>query len=274
MKGESHVNHEKKIYLVRAGRVGQDEDRALEDNIAIIDFIEIPSLEAATDYASIHGIVTEALPDARPRAVSNVSHQLLAFAVAMKQGDLVVLPRKLTPQIAIGRVTGPYEYRQLGDSSHHVRAVEWLQTDLPRTVFEQDLLYSLGALQTVCNISRNNAEQRVAAVADGKPDPGPLVGIQENQGSDLGGHIEELPNVSQLAHDQIVAHIQATFTGHGLASLVEAVLRADGWLTKSSSLRPPRGRRYPCARLHPVGVWWARKDLNLRPPAYKAGALT
>ena len=41
MKGESHVNHEKKIYLVRAGRVGQDEDRALEDNIAIIGFIEI-----------------------------------------------------------------------------------------------------------------------------------------------------------------------------------------------------------------------------------------
>ena len=107
--------------------------------------------------------------------MSNVSRQLLAFAVAMKQGDLVVLPRKLTPQIAIGRVTGPYEYRQLGDSSHHVRAVKWLQTDLPRTVFEQDLLYSLGALQTVCNISRNNAEQRVAAVADGKPDPGPLV---------------------------------------------------------------------------------------------------
>ena len=72
--------------------------------------------------------------------MGNFAGQLWAFAVAMKEGDLVVLPRKLTSQIAIGRVTGPYEYRQVDDAFRHTRPVEWLQTDLPRTVFEQALL--------------------------------------------------------------------------------------------------------------------------------------
>lgn len=230
------MNETPKIYLARAGGNGEDEDRALEHNIAIIGFQEVPSLTSATDYDGIHKIVAQAFPDAKPRAVGNFAGQLYAFAVAMKEGDLVVLPRKLTSQIAIGLVTGPYEHRQIGDTFRHARSVKWLQTDLPRTVFEQDLLYSLGAFMTVCNISRNDAERRVAAVAQGKPDPGPSVLLDtEAAQPDLGEPPEGLPDLSQLAHDQIVAHIQARFSGHSLVDLVNAVLRADGWVTRPSS---------------------------------------
>ena len=106
--------------------------------------------------------------------MGNFAGQLCAFAVAMKEGDLVVLPRKRTSQIAIGRVGGPYSYREVDGRSRHTRPVEWLQTELPRTIFEQDLLYSFGAFMTVCRISRNDAERRVAAVAEGKSDPGTI----------------------------------------------------------------------------------------------------
>ena len=230
------MNEQPKIYLARAGRSGEDEDRALENNVAIVGFREVSSLAATTDYDGVHRIVSNAFPDAKPRAVGNFAGQLWAFAVAMKEGDLVVLPRKLTSQIAIGRVTGPYEYRQVDDTFCHTRPVEWLQTDLPRTVFGQDLLYSLGAFMTVCNISRNDADRRVAAVAEGKPDPGPSVSLDSQTIKALGlsEQSEGLPDLSQLAHDQIVAHIQASFAGHALADLVNAVLRADGWVTKPS----------------------------------------
>ena len=230
------MNQEPKIYLTRAGRSGEDEERVFEHNVAIVGFQEVPSLATATDYEDVHEIVTRAFHDAKARAVGNFAGQLWAFAVAMKEGDLVVLPRKLTSQIAIGRVTGPYEYRQVDDAFRHTRPVEWLQTDLPRTVFEQDLLYSLGAFMTVCNISRNDAERRVASVAEGKPDPGPSVSLdtQSTQVPGLREHSEGLPDLAQFAHDQIVAHIQAKFSGHALATLVNAVLRAEGWLTKPS----------------------------------------
>ena len=230
------MNPQPKIYLVRAGRSGEDEDRALEDNVAIIGFRQVPSLATATDYEDVHKMVSEAMPDEKPRAVGNFAGQLWAFAVAMQEDDLVVLPRKRTSQIAIGRVTGPYEYRQVDGVSRHTRPVAWLQTDLSRTVFEQDLLYSFGAFMTVCNISRNDAERRVAVVAEGKPDPGPSVPLdtRATQVPDPDKEPERLPDLSQLAHDQIVAHIQARFAGHALADLVDAVLRADGWATEPS----------------------------------------
>lgn len=237
------MEQQPRVYLTRAGQSGEDEDRALEHSIAIIGFKEVLSLVSATTYEDIHEIVTRAFPDAKARAVGNFARQLWAFAVAIEENDLVVLPRKLTSQIAIGRVTGPYEYREVDGAFRHVRSVEWLQTDLPRTVFEQDLLYSLGAFMTVCNISRHDAEQRVTAVAEGKPDPGPSVSLhtQVTQVERLGEQPEELPDLSQLAHDQIVAHIQSRFAGHALGDLVNAVLRADGWVTKPSPPGPDGG---------------------------------
>ncbi|MCG3202367.1 MAG: hypothetical protein NFCOHLIN_02249 [Gammaproteobacteria bacterium] len=155
----------------------------------------------------------------------------------MNEGDLVVLPRKLTSQIAIGRVKGPYRYQKVGSDLRHTRAVEWLRPDVPRTAFEQDLLHSFGAFMTVCNISRNDAERRVAAVLAGKPDPGPSVALGKPKKAGAAPPTlepEEVPDLAQLAHDQIVAHIQTRFAGHALASLVDAVLQADGWVTKVS----------------------------------------
>jgi restriction system protein len=231
------MTEQAKVYLVRAGRNGEDEDFALENNLAIIGFREVPSLEGVKDYKEVSKLVSTALPDAKNRTVGNFAGQLWAFALAMKEGDLVVLPRKLTSQIAIGRVTGPYQYKKISTVYRHTRAVQWLRPDVPRTAFGQDILYSFGAFMTVCNITRNDAERRVAAVLEGKQDPGQAAAMYEPTKKPpvvQEGQTTELPDLSQLAHDQIVAHIQASFTGHALAVLVDAVLRADGWTTKVS----------------------------------------
>lgn len=236
-----------KVYLARAGRHGEDEEMALDDGLAIIGFRDVPSLASASDYQAIQQIVKAAYPEKKTRAVGNFAGQLWAFALAMEIGDIVVLPRKATSQIALGKVTGPYEYRQVGNAMRHTRRVEWLRPDVPRTAFEQDLLYSFGAFMTVCNVSRNDGERRVLAVLRGGTDPGPAMSmiagaggviaspekedISPDQGDQGAGHVD-LP---QLAHDQIAAHIQTRFAGHGLSSLVDAVLRADGWVTKMSS---------------------------------------
>ncbi len=94
----------------------------------------------------------------------NWAGQVWTFAHRISEGDLIVLPLKGRSAIAVGRVTGPYAYRpDLPDSAHHTRPVKWLRDDLPRSAFDQDLLYSLGAALTVCQIKRNNAEARVVA---------------------------------------------------------------------------------------------------------------
>jgi len=113
-----------KVYLARAGGNG-DEAYALDHGVAIIGFSEYPSLVAAKDYDAILALVKAAKPDLKPRAAGNCAGQLWAFALAMQPGDLVVLPRKLTSQMALGRVTGPYKYEKVDGVSRHTRAVEW-----------------------------------------------------------------------------------------------------------------------------------------------------
>lgn len=228
-----------KVYVARAGRNGEDEEYALEHGAAIIGFREYPSVEGATDFNSVLKLVTTAQPDLKPKVAGNAAGQLWAFALGMKVGDIVVLPRKLTSQVALGKVTGPYAYQKVGDTQRHTRPVKWIRPDVPRTAFGQDLLYSFGAFLTVFNVSRNDAERRVAAVLDGKADPG-FAGetVRPKEAPPLAATRQSEPatDLAQLAHDQIVAHIQSKFAGHGLALLVDAVLRTEGWVTR---LSPP-----------------------------------
>ncbi|MGX1761695.1 hypothetical protein ACWIG5_33110 [Streptomyces lydicus] len=75
--------------------------------------------------------------------------------------------------VAIGRVVGGYEYHPAAaDGMRHVRRVEWLVTDIDQQAVQSDLLDSMGSLLTVFELSRFGAAERVAALAEGKPDPG------------------------------------------------------------------------------------------------------
>ena len=69
-----------KVYLVRAGRNGEDEDYALENNVAIVGFRDVPTLEGASDFDAVLELVKNAYPDIKSRAAGNFSGQLWAFA--------------------------------------------------------------------------------------------------------------------------------------------------------------------------------------------------
>lgn len=238
------MSSQQKVYLARGGRHGQDEEAALEQDLSIVGFKEVPSLEGAESYEDVFELVASANEGAKTRKIGNLAGQLWAFAIAMEEGDLVVMPRKGTSQIAIGRVVGPYRFQLVGGEMRHTRPVEWVRPDVPRTAFEQDLLYSFGAFMTVCNITRNDAERRVAVVMGGKGDPGPSVSIKaatSGGANSTPAAGDEPPDLGQVAHDQIVATIQARFAGHALAALVNAVLNADGWVTKVSPPGPDGG---------------------------------
>jgi restriction system protein len=232
-----------KIYLARAGSNGEDEQYALDNNLAVIGFREFGSLQGLKDLEQISAYVREQMPDLKPRAAGNLAGQLWAFAVAMQEGDVVVLPLKLSSHVALGIVTGPYQFQKIGSEFRHTRPVNWVLPDVPRTAFNQDLLYSFGAFMTVCQISRNDAEQRVVAVLKGKTDPGLTVTQQKGkiQSPQVEEAINAVTDLAQLAQDQIVAHIQSHYPGHAMTRLVDAVLKSDGCVTKVSPPGPDGG---------------------------------
>lgn len=229
------------LWMVRGGRHGEQESTSLENGLACIGFHEVPDLSRATTKEEIFELVRDTYNEKPEMAIHNLAGQLRTFAHRMKEGDLVAMPLKNRPQIAIGRVRGPYRYRtDLGDI-HHTREVEWIKTDTPRTAFGQDLLYSLGAVMTVCQIERNNAETRIKAILAGKTDPGDIPQIYEGDGGGVEEGVAPPIDVEQFARDQILGHLEKNFKGHELARLVDAVLKAEGYVTNLSPPGPDGG---------------------------------
>ena len=114
--------------------------------------------------------------------------------------------------------------------------------DVPRTVVDKDLLFSLGSLLTICRISRNDAENRFRQMA--KHGWKPPLPKQARVPSALDTELEpedEQVDLEQLARDEIAKLIKAKFTGHGLARLVEGLLRAQGYTTYRSPDGPDKG---------------------------------
>ncbi|ABW66635.1 conserved hypothetical protein [Desulfosudis oleivorans Hxd3] len=184
----------------------------------------------------------EVYPDMSPSAVNNHAAQAWAFSQRIDKGDLVVLPLKTRSLIAIGKIKGDYQYLD----GRHVRKVEWLKENIPRTTFGQDLLYSFGAFMTVCQIKRNNAEERVKAILAGKPDPhrqGKAAKKDMSTDSNIvtDDDTEGFVDLEEQAVDQIRRLIQARFGGHNLTRLVEAILQVQGYQTYRSPEGPDGG---------------------------------
>ena len=212
------------LWMVRAGSNGEREQLALDSNLVVVGWNEVPDLSSATSRDGVREIVRASYPDASENAVTNWTGQLWTFRNRIQIGDLVALPLKRHASVAFGRVTGPYRYRSdLPEDARHTRSVEWIQTDLPRTAIDQDLLYSLGAFLTVCRIERNDAESRILALLSGKKAPPPPV--------TGGSEDEEQPAVDLEAYglDLIRQRIGQRFVGHEFEALIAHLLKAQGF---------------------------------------------
>jgi restriction system protein len=147
------------LWLVRSGRRGEGESYALTNSVVGIGFAEFGDLSKTRSLEDIRQRIVERRSDAKPSTVTNWAGQVDAFVHRIKEGDLVALPLKSAPAVAFGRVTGGYRFvPDASDQMRHQRPVQWIREDVPRSEIDQDLLYSLGAFMTVCQIKRNNAE--------------------------------------------------------------------------------------------------------------------
>ena len=180
-------------------------------------------------------VLTEVYPKFKHFHRVQNSGQIWAFAHRMSPGDWVCVPSK-RKTIHVGEITGDYKFvADAQDPYYHFRTVKWLETDVPRTNFDQDILYSLGAFTTICQIKRHDAEARVRAMqGNGWQSVGiKLKPVTEDEGTtdeEAGGDFD----LEQIARDQIARLIFSKYNGHEMEFLVEAILQAQGFTTYHS----------------------------------------
>ena len=152
------------LWLVRAGKRGEHENRFLQDQSVYLTFevLDRLDLNSVHDFHSLRSHLQERLVGESNRLIGNWCGQAWTFAKSMQIGDLVVLPSKKARTMAVGVIDGPYRYiEDFPPAYRHIRCVQWLDTAIPWESFDEDLLRTMGAFLTVFEVKRNDAEKRV-----------------------------------------------------------------------------------------------------------------
>ncbi|MET8204280.1 restriction endonuclease [Micromonospora taraxaci] len=237
-------------WVIRSGRHGERDQWALVNGFSGGGWREVPDLSPCASREDVAKVVEATWPGASVGKRHNFTGQLWALRSRIRPKDLLVMPLKTTKQIAFGRVTGGYHYRaDEGEADRrHVVTVDWQRIDLPRAAVKQDLLFTLGSAMSIFAPSKNNATARLEHLLTYGTDPGnaALSGTTPktaatSQASDTAAQTdvdepELAADIEQVALDQITARIAEEFAGHDLATLVTAILTAEGF---HCTLAPP-----------------------------------
>lgn len=238
------------VWLVRAGKDGEFEQQFLEEGRIYLTWNRLAyDLAERADRERMRELLEQVYPEKPKQWIRSSLGQVWAFNRRMAQNDWIVLPSKSKSKSAIhvGKVKGDYVFNpNANDPFFHYRKIEWVVQDVPRTNFDQDLLYSFGSLLTICQISRNNAEQRIDKMAEnGWKSTGTLLDANNKAGTEAESEdadsSEGLEDLVQAARDQLAKLIITRFQGHGMARLVDAVLRARDYTTYLSPPGPDKG---------------------------------
>lgn len=241
------------VWVVRGGRGGEHEQKFLDDNAIYLTWGRYdPDLSRLSTRDELReSLRAHVAPGVKEGKLINHSGQHHAFVNRMRPGDMVLLPRKHKASIAVGEVEGPYEYDPAAQPGYyHKRRVKWIETDVPRTAFDRDLLSSINGAQTIFSVERNNAEARirrmgrngwVSTMSDVVAPSGPVTAASSpNVGvDDLAESVdnEHAIDLEREAADRISRLVLSQFKLHPMEELVAAVLEAQGFET----LRSPHG---------------------------------
>ncbi|WMT18531.1 restriction endonuclease [Parageobacillus toebii] len=198
------------VWLVRAGRNGEQQEAALEHGVAVIGWNELPDLSSIQTREQLKELFNKVYPKATENEAANKVGQIWAFIHRIQKGDLVALPLKYRSAIAIGKVVGTYQYR----------------TDIAANIR---------------HTKRNNAEERIRKILGLSVSPSSVTShVKDDDNEEVTVDMESI-NVEDVALEQIRTYISRKFAGHHLAELVNAILQAEGYTTEISPPGPDGG---------------------------------
>lgn len=213
------------MWLCRAGRNGEHENKFLEEGRIYCTWSNLPkSIKDFSTKKDLQQYFMDNDPDVKAKTAMNWASQVWPFAHEFRKGEIVILPSKIKPVIHFGRITGDYEFLpDEGNPYYHVHNVVWFACDVPRSYFDQDILYSLGAFMTICRIKQ---EARINAAIN-----------EYQQGKNVHNKAIECENPEESFDIEneamsVITNLMIQKTkGHGLERIIDAILRAKGFTT-------------------------------------------
>lgn len=221
------------VWLCRAGNYGQHEARFFEDSKIYYTFEEIDKpLSSFASKSELQHYFLSVRPTFKDGQAKNYATQGYTFCNNIMLGDWIITPSKISPGLLhFAEVCGSYIFDENAEDSYrHSRSVKWF-AKMNRNQFEQDIQYSLGALMTICNIKQ---ESRIKSVVSRS--------LASSANSDdkqdaFSSNIATVRDMESESLDEISDFLIRNYKGHGLARIVEAILKAKGFTVH----RSPKG---------------------------------
>lgn len=140
------------LWVCRAGRGSIFEDLFLEQERIFLVWpgFDMP-MNPPKSKEEVRRFVSDEKGTTNRTSISNWSGQLEAFSYEMKVGDYVLIPSKHR-SFTLARITGEYEYGIFPQSFHHSRKIKVLAKEIPKSIFSQSIIYTLGAYRTLFKI--------------------------------------------------------------------------------------------------------------------------
>jgi MoxR-like ATPase len=160
-----------RAWVIRAGREGEWEALALEENVCVIGWSDMGEIPLTATQHELRDLIQGVWGGSNHEAGS-AAGMVYKFVQEVEVGDLVVLPLMTrNGHVAIGRVTGDYEHRMSGPfegtDAQNTRPVEWLDKSVGYERFDPDLREAFGLSGTLREITKPDTVQRLVGVLSG-----------------------------------------------------------------------------------------------------------
>src|SRR5204862_7960509 len=131
-----------RVWIIRAGRAGGYEQRALEGDVAVLGWSDIGRVSPNATRDDLKALIREQFGEEREASLSAQAGQIFRFIHEVQEGDLVVLPLLANPgNVAVGRIVGPYQFRSDGPfqdaDAKQTRPVDWVTASVPYARFPE-----------------------------------------------------------------------------------------------------------------------------------------
>lgn len=242
-----------KAWVVRAGSRGEHEQWNLDKSVSTIGWDVVGDIASCSSKEDVHRLLIEIYAGDSEQKLANWAAQLWAFRGRIQVGDLIIMPSKLNPgYVYFGRAAGPYSFDASNPDLERRKflPVEWNKDPTPKAGMRPDLVSSLGAIQTVFSPSKNDAANRLLAMARTGEDPGfgqhealaelaPVPDYEEAADDDVVDPVA-LPS-QEVIRDRIRSFITENYREHELTELVADILSAHGFQCDVSPPGPDGG---------------------------------
>lgn len=166
------------VWVVRAGKYGEQEEFALAWDYAVIDWRKLGSLLQFRTQGELLNAMAGGYPYEMPKTHNKWTEETWGFAREIAPGDLFILPLKKRDGrqvgrmrqdgiIAVGKFIGDYKHvADAPNGTEHRRKVIWIRRNIPRVGLDDDISASLENTQrTVFQPRFARAEERIRKIA-------------------------------------------------------------------------------------------------------------